>query len=48
MLPAAAAHPATEPLLMLASFYRLAEQLSRRRGHDPDRPPHLSKVTRTR
>lgn len=47
-LPALAAHPATEPLLMLASFYGLAERLSRRRGHDPDRPPHLSKVTQTR
>jgi len=47
-LPAIAAHPAIEPILMLASFYRLAEGLARRRGLDPDRPPHLSKVTRTR
>jgi len=47
-LPALAGHPALEPLMMLASFYGLAERLSRRRGHDPDKPPHLSKVTRTR
>jgi len=47
-LPATPAHPAIEPILMLASFYRLAERLACRRGLDPDRPPHLSKVTRTR
>lgn len=47
-LPAFAGHPALEPLMMLASFYGLAERLSRRRGHDPDRPPHLAKVTQTR
>ena len=29
------------------SFYVMAESLSRARGLDPDRPPHLSKVTRT-
>nr|WP_231621715.1 SIS domain-containing protein [Sphingomonas sp. 37zxx] len=46
-LPALAAHPAIEPILMLASFYGLAEQLARHRGLDPDSPPHLSKVTRT-
>lgn len=46
-LPAAAAHPAIEPILMLASFYGMAERLSRRRGLDPDQPPHLAKVTRT-
>lgn len=48
VLPALAAHPAIEPILMLASFYGLAEALSRSRGRDPDRPPHLSKVTETR
>ncbi len=47
LLPAAAAHPAIEPILFLASFYGLAEQLARRRGLDPDEPPFLSKVTRT-
>lgn len=47
LLPAAVAHPAIEPILLLASFYGLAEQLARRRGLDPDQPPFLSKVTRT-
>lgn len=47
-LPALAAHPAIEPILMLASFYAMVEPLSRRRGRDPDRPPHLKKVTQTR
>jgi glucosamine--fructose-6-phosphate aminotransferase (isomerizing) len=46
-LPALDAHPAVQPILMLASFYGLAEALSRRRGLDPDTPPHLAKVTRT-
>ena len=41
------AHPAVQPILMLASFYGLAEALSRHRGLDPDSPPHLAKVTRT-
>jgi glucosamine--fructose-6-phosphate aminotransferase (isomerizing) len=41
------AHPAIEPILMLQSFYRMANLLSLRRGLDPDQPPHLSKVTRT-
>ncbi|MGN6375878.1 MAG: SIS domain-containing protein [Sphingomonas sp.] len=48
LLPAEAAHPAVEPILLLASFYGLAEQLARLRGLDPDRPPHLAKVTETR
>ncbi len=46
-LPAEAAHPALEPILQLASFYGLVEQLSRARGLDPDQPPYLAKVTRT-
>jgi glucosamine--fructose-6-phosphate aminotransferase (isomerizing) len=47
-LPAEAAHPAIEPILMLASFYGLVERLARARGLDPDTPPFLSKVTSTR
>ncbi|WP_380942024.1 SIS domain-containing protein [Sphingomonas floccifaciens] len=47
LLPAEAAHPAIEPILMLASFYGLVEQLARARGRNPDQPPFLSKVTRT-
>ena len=46
-LPALRAHPAIEPILMIQSFYRLANDLSLKRGLDPDAPPHLSKVTRT-
>jgi glutamine---fructose-6-phosphate transaminase (isomerizing) len=36
-----------DPISILQSFYALAEALSRARGLDPDRPRHLSKVTRT-
>ena len=41
------AHAAIEPMLMIQSFYRLANALALARGRDPDRPPHLSKVTET-
>jgi glucosamine--fructose-6-phosphate aminotransferase (isomerizing) len=41
------AHPALEPLLLIQSFYRFAEALAGARGCDPDRPPHLRKVTET-
>ena len=47
-LPAITAHPVIEPLLLAQSFYRLANALALARGHDPDRPPHLNKVTETR
>lgn len=43
-----ASDPAVEAIAMILSFYRLVEALAHRRGLDPDRPPHLSKVTRTR
>lgn len=46
-LPTIAADPVVAPLLQMHSFYKLCEELSRMRGFDPDRPPHLSKVTRT-
>jgi glucosamine--fructose-6-phosphate aminotransferase (isomerizing) len=46
-LPSVAAHPAIEPILQIQSFYRAANALSLRRGLDPDRPPHLRKVTET-
>jgi glucosamine--fructose-6-phosphate aminotransferase (isomerizing) len=46
-LPRANAHPAIEPILAIQSFYRAANALSVRRGFDPDRPPHLAKVTET-
>lgn len=47
-LPAVAAHPALAPLALAQSFYRLANALALARGHDPDHPPHLRKVTETR
>lgn len=47
-LPAIAAHPAIEPILMIQSFYLMANALSLARGHDPDRPLYLNKVTETR
>jgi glucosamine--fructose-6-phosphate aminotransferase (isomerizing) len=40
-------HPLLDPIVALLAFYPLAEALARRRGRDPDRPPGLSKVTRT-
>ncbi len=46
-LPTLRAHPAIEPLLMIQSFYRLVNALAAARGRDPDRPPHLSKITET-
>jgi len=47
VLPTVAAHPVIEPLLFVQSFYRMANALALARGRDPDRPPHLSKVTET-
>jgi len=46
-LPAIASHPVVEPLLTIQSFYRMANELALARGLDPDRPPHLNKVTET-
>ena len=47
-LPAARSpHPLLAPICQIASFYRFTEQLGRHLGVDCDRPPHLSKVTRT-
>jgi glucosamine--fructose-6-phosphate aminotransferase (isomerizing) len=46
-LPLLTAHPVIEPLLFAQAFYRMANALSLARGLDPDRPPHLNKVTET-
>jgi glucosamine--fructose-6-phosphate aminotransferase (isomerizing) len=46
-LPTIAAHPVLEPLLTVQSFYGMANALALARGLDPDRPPHLNKVTET-
>jgi glucosamine--fructose-6-phosphate aminotransferase (isomerizing) len=46
-LPTLEAHPILAPIAFVQSFYRLANALSVARGFDPDRPPHLNKVTET-
>jgi len=40
-------HPVCDPVAMLVPAYRAIEAAARSRGFDPDKPPHLSKVTRT-
>ncbi|RBP11123.1 glutamine--fructose-6-phosphate transaminase [Roseiarcus fermentans] len=42
-----AGHPMVTPIAALHAFYWLAEAVARRRGRNPDDPPHLMKVTRT-
>ena len=44
---AASGQPITDALALIVTFYGFVEALSRRRGYDPDRPPHLKKVTET-
>jgi glutamine---fructose-6-phosphate transaminase (isomerizing) len=46
-LPTIAADAAIEPILMIQSFYRMATVLAFARGFNPDKPPHLNKVTET-
>jgi glucosamine--fructose-6-phosphate aminotransferase (isomerizing) len=46
-LPTPRASAAATPLLQVQSLYHAAARLSVARGFDPDRPPHLSKVTET-
>jgi glucosamine--fructose-6-phosphate aminotransferase (isomerizing) len=46
-LPFIATHPTLQPITLLQSFYRSVNALSLARGFDPDRPPHLRKVTET-
>lgn len=40
-------HPLLAPLVTITAFYAFVEALARRRGFDPDTPPHLRKVTET-
>ena len=42
-----AATPDLDPIVAIQAFYVMAAHLSKARGMDPDRPRHLSKVTRT-
>jgi glutamine---fructose-6-phosphate transaminase (isomerizing) len=44
---AATGHGLTDPIAIIQSFYGLAERIARLRGHDPDRPERLRKVTET-
>ena len=46
-MPTLDADPLVQPILLIQSFYRLANALAVARGRDPDRPPHLAKVTET-
>lgn len=39
--------PVTDAIAMLVPAYRMIERTARQFGFDPDRPPHLSKVTET-
>lgn len=48
-LPLAEAdHEDLDPVTLVQAFYPMVEALARARGRDPDRPPHLAKVTLTR
>jgi len=42
-----AATPDLDPIVAIQAFYIMAAHLSKARGMDPDRPRHLSKVTKT-
>jgi glutamine---fructose-6-phosphate transaminase (isomerizing) len=46
-LPTITTDPVIEPLLLAQSGYRLIATAAVARGHDPDRPPFLAKVTET-
>ena len=40
-------HPLLDPIVAIQAFYPFAAALAEARGHDPDRPRGLKKVTRT-
>jgi glucosamine--fructose-6-phosphate aminotransferase (isomerizing) len=42
-----APHPALAPILQIQAFYRMANALAGDRGHNPDQPRHVQKVTHT-
>jgi len=42
-----ASTPDLDPIVAVQAFYVMAAQLAKARGLDPDRPRHLSKVTKT-
>jgi glucosamine--fructose-6-phosphate aminotransferase (isomerizing) len=39
--------PDLDPIVAIQAFYVMAAHLSKARGLDPDKPRHLSKVTKT-
>jgi glucosamine--fructose-6-phosphate aminotransferase (isomerizing) len=47
LLPAIECSPEIAPILLVQSAYRMIASLSVGRGLDPDRPPHLHKITET-
>ena len=47
LLPSPAVAPELAPILLVQSAYRMIASLSLGRGFDPDRPPHLHKITET-
>jgi glutamine---fructose-6-phosphate transaminase (isomerizing) len=47
ILPTQSAHPVLEPMLIVQTFYRMVNALALARGHNPDQPPYLHKVTET-
>jgi glutamine---fructose-6-phosphate transaminase (isomerizing) len=46
-LPYVPAAAQLSPILLVQSAYRMIDALALRRGFDPDRPPHLLKITET-
>ena len=40
-------HPLLDPIIAIAAFYPMAAKLAEARGHDPDNPRGLKKVTST-
>lgn len=40
-------HPICDPVNAILSFYKMMASLATLRGHNPDSPPHLNKVTET-
>lgn len=46
-LPSVRTHPLLAPFVQNVSFYKVANALSFDRGHHPDKPPNLNKVTHT-
>ncbi|WP_375395316.1 SIS domain-containing protein [uncultured Sphingomonas sp.] len=46
-LPMIECHPLLLPIVQTQALYRMIDTLAALRGHDPDRPPYLAKVTET-